>query len=134
MEVARVSLDDTATGRGRGLARAVVRAHNKRDNRAVIARVWKGKFRTAEKAEAIAHTQRTGIEGYKRCAGNRGAWLLSRDLGDGTTEVVTLSFWESIESIREFAGDDIEKAVFYPEDDRYLVDRDLTVSHYEVAE
>jgi hypothetical protein len=36
-------------------------------------------------------------------------------------------------SLRFFAGQDIEKAVFYPEDDRFLVERDLSVHHYEVA-
>lgn len=64
--------------------------------------------------------------------GNAGAWILSRDLADGRTEIVTLSFWESEEAIRGFAGDRIEQAVFYPEDDRYLVDRDLTVTHYQI--
>jgi hypothetical protein len=43
------------------------------------------------------------------------------------------SFWESREAIEGFAGQDIEKAVFYPEDDRFLVERDLSVRHYEVA-
>jgi hypothetical protein len=41
--------------------------------------------------------------------------------------------WESMDAIRAFAGDDPEQAVFYPEDDRFLIDRDLTVAHYEVA-
>jgi hypothetical protein len=41
--------------------------------------------------------------------------------------------WESRAAIEGFAGQDISRAVFYPEDDRYLIDRDLTVSHYEVA-
>ncbi|HZD68826.1 MAG TPA: hypothetical protein VFA45_07890 [Actinomycetes bacterium] len=35
-------------------------------------------------------------------------------------------------ALTAFAGTDPEKAVFYPEDDRYLIDRDLTVDHYEV--
>jgi hypothetical protein len=33
---------------------------------------------------------------------------------------------------REFAGDDIARAIFYPEDDRFLVERDLTAAQYEV--
>jgi hypothetical protein len=37
------------------------------------------------------------------------------------------------DSIRAFAGEDIEQAVFYPEDDRFLVERDVTVRHYEVV-
>jgi heme-degrading monooxygenase HmoA len=48
-------------------------------------------------------------------------------------EFFLVSLWESEESIRQFAGDDIEKAVFYPEDDRFLVERDNHVSHYEVV-
>jgi hypothetical protein len=32
-----------------------------------------------------------------------------------------------------FAGDDIDQAVFYPDDDSYLVDRETTVTHYQVA-
>lgn len=46
--------------------------------------------------------------------------------------IVMFSLWDSMDAVRRFAGDDPEIAVFYPEDDRYLVDRDLTVRHYEV--
>jgi heme-degrading monooxygenase HmoA len=59
--------------------------------------------------------------------------MFTRDLGDGRTEIVTLSFWQSREVIAGFAGDDISQAVFYPEDERYLVDRETTVTHYEVV-
>ncbi|WP_324276862.1 hypothetical protein [Blastococcus brunescens] len=58
--------------------------------------------------------------------------MLTRDLDDGRTEILTLSFWKSREVIAGFAGDDISRAVFYPEDDRYLVDREATVTHFEV--
>jgi heme-degrading monooxygenase HmoA len=47
-------------------------------------------------------------------------------------EFLTLSFWDSEDAIRGFAGEDIGKAVFYPEDDSYLVDREERVQHYEV--
>jgi heme-degrading monooxygenase HmoA len=69
--------------------------------------------------------------GYRRTPGNRGAWLLRRTEGD-RTEIVALSFWDSQKAIEGFAGEDIGKAVFYPEDDRFLVERDLRVTHYEV--
>jgi hypothetical protein len=45
---------------------------------------------------------------------------------------VTISFWDSRESIVAFAGDDIDRAVFYPEDDRFLIDRETTVKHFTV--
>jgi heme-degrading monooxygenase HmoA len=69
---------------------------------------------------------------YKATPGNRGAWMLRRDLGE-LTEIVTFSLWESMDAVRAFAGEDPERAVFYPEDERYLVERDLTVTHYDVV-
>jgi heme-degrading monooxygenase HmoA len=99
----------------------------------MIARIWRGAVRTADGDAYVSYVARTGIAEYAACSGNRGAWLLRRDLGDGLTEIVTVSLWESRESIVEFAGGDIEKAVFYPEDDRYLVERDRTVKHFEVS-
>ena len=33
-----------------------------------------------------------------------------------------------------FADNDIGAAKYYPEDDEYLIDRDSTVAHFEVAE
>ena len=50
----------------------------------------------------------------------------------GLTEFVLLSFWDGMESVGRFAGPEPDKAVFYPEDDRFLVERDLEVQHYEV--
>ena len=44
-----------------------------------------------------------------------------------------LRLWDSIDAIKAFAGDDYETAVFYPEDDRYLVERDRTCTHWEVV-
>jgi hypothetical protein len=38
------------------------------------------------------------------------------------------------DAIKAFAGEDIDAAVYYPEDERYLVERDATVLHYEVAD
>jgi heme-degrading monooxygenase HmoA len=75
--------------------------------------------------------QQTGIEGYQRTPGNRGAWLLWRVEAD-RAEFITLSFWESPAAIEAFAGQDIDKAVFYPDDEQFLIERDLTVQHYEV--
>jgi heme-degrading monooxygenase HmoA len=50
----------------------------------------------------------------------------------GKTEIVTLSMWDSMEAIEAFAGEDADVAVFYPEDDRFLIERDEFVSHYVV--
>jgi len=100
--------------------------------RVMIARTWRGAVRAEDAPAYAAYVQKTGIEGYQRTPGNCGAWLLWRVEGD-QAEFVTVSFWESRASIEAFAGQDIEKAVFYPDDERFLIERDLTVHHYEVA-
>ncbi|HEY6296913.1 MAG TPA: hypothetical protein VIX15_14720 [Streptosporangiaceae bacterium] len=97
----------------------------------MIARTWRGVVRAQDADAYSAYVQRTGIEGYERTPGNRGAWLLRRTEGE-RTEILTLSFWESREAIEGFAGHDIDQAVFYPDDDQFLIERDLTVRHYEV--
>jgi hypothetical protein len=98
----------------------------------VIARIWRGVVRAQDAASYANYIQETGIADYKKTPGNCGAWLISRAEGD-RAEIITLSFWESREAIEGFAGQDISKAVFYPEDDKYLIERDRTVRHYEVA-
>ena len=98
----------------------------------MIARMWRGKVRTEQTHEYVEYINGTGIREYRQTPGNRGAQMWTRDLGDGTTEVITVSWWDSLESIRGFAGDDIEAAVFYSEDDDYLVDRGTRVTHFEV--
>ena len=97
----------------------------------MIARIWRGAVRAEDAAAYTGYVQETGIDGYKRTPGNLGAWLLRRADGD-LAEFITVSFWESRQAIQGFAGQDIDNAVFYPEDDRFLVERDLTVRHYEV--
>lgn len=100
--------------------------------RGMIARIWRGAVRAEDATAYAAYVQKTGIESYQRTPGNRGAWLLWRVEGDHA-EFITVSFWESRAAIEAFAGQDIEKAVFYPDDEQFLIERDLTVHHYEVA-
>ncbi|MBW9111164.1 hypothetical protein JNB63_19820 [Microbacterium trichothecenolyticum] len=87
-------------------------------------------IRTEDRDEYVAYVERTGIAEYRARAGNKDAWTLTRELADGLTEILTVSRWDSLDSIRGFAGDDIDRAVYYPEDDRFLVERDDTVRHY----
>ena len=98
----------------------------------MIARMWRGWVRTEDRDAYVAYIEGTGMAEYRQTPGNRGAHMLTRDLPDGRTEIVTLSFWDSREVIHGFAGEDISRAVFYPEDDRYLVGREDTVTHFEV--
>lgn len=98
----------------------------------MIARIWRGATRAADAPAYVEYLRGTGLKAYRSTPGNRGAWILWREVGD-RAEFVAVSFWVSRDAIRAFAGDDIDQAVFYPEDDRYLVERGLTAEHYQVA-
>ena len=99
----------------------------------MIARTWRGWTRPEDTDAYAAYIQATGLAEYTSTPGNRGAYLLHRRDGH-RTEFIAVSFWDDHDSIAAFAGDDIEAAVFYPEDDRFLIDRETTVNHYMVTE
>jgi heme-degrading monooxygenase HmoA len=95
-----------------------------------VVRVWRGVIRTQERDEYVEYVERTGMRQYRATPGNLDAWILTRDLGDGASEILTVSRWESMNAVRAFAGADVDRAVYYPEDDDFLVERDEIVRHY----
>jgi len=97
----------------------------------MIARIWRGWTRHEDTEAYARYIVETGIAAYKKTAGNQGAYVVSRRDGD-RTEFLTFSLWDSRDAIAAFAGEDIHQAVFYPEDDRYLIDRETTVHHFDV--
>jgi heme-degrading monooxygenase HmoA len=97
----------------------------------MIARIWRGAVAQPDGDAYARYMQDTGVAGYARTPGNRGVWMLRRDI-QGKTEFVMFTLWDSMEAIKAFAGEQPELAVFYPEDERYLVERDEVVSHFEV--
>ena len=99
----------------------------------MIARIWRGWTRRDDADAYVDYLRETGIAAYRETPGNAGAHILRRDDGN-RVEFVTLSFWQSRDAIAAFAGDEIDRAVFYPEDDRFLVDREEHVTHYDLIE
>jgi heme-degrading monooxygenase HmoA len=98
----------------------------------MILRTWRGAVRRDDADRYLAHQAATGIRGYRETPGNLGAVVLRRDRGE-LCEVVTMSFWDSMDAVRRFAGDDPDRATFYPGDDELLVEKDLHVDHFEVV-
>ena len=97
----------------------------------MIARIWRGVTRAADADAYMDYLRTTGIKEYEVTPGNRGVQVLRSVHGDEAGWVL-ISFWESLDAIRAFAGDDVTRAVFYPEDEHFLLRKDLTVTHYEV--
>jgi heme-degrading monooxygenase HmoA len=98
----------------------------------MIARVWRGATRARDAAAYTAYLERTGVHECKATPGNRGVTVLQRIVGD-RAEFVFISYWNALEDVKAFAGADIAVARFFPEDDAYLIERELTVAHYDVA-
>jgi len=97
----------------------------------VIARSWHGRVPRARADAYARYLERTGLADYRATPGNVGVIVLRRDDGD-VTHFTLLTFWESLDAIRRFAGDDAERARYYPEDDDYLLEREPFVTHYDV--
>jgi heme-degrading monooxygenase HmoA len=98
----------------------------------MIARTWAGATRAADADAYLDYLHATGLADYRGTPGNRGVLALRRIEGE-RAEFLLITLWESEDAIRGFAGDDIGRAVFYPEDDRFLVAREERVNHYEVV-
>jgi len=98
----------------------------------MIARIWTGATRDEDADAYEQYMREVAVPGYTGVAGHRTLLMLRRPRGDGNTEFTMVTCWDDMQSIVAFAGPDPERAVFYPGDEQFLVDRDLTVRHYEV--
>ena len=98
----------------------------------MIARTWAGATRAADADPYLAYLHDTGFAEYRATPGNRGVLALRRVQGD-RAEFLLLTLWDSEDAIRRFAGNDIGRAVYYPEDERFLIAKGEHVNHYEVV-
>ena len=108
-----------------------------------IERVWSART-TADKLGAYAeYFRRVVVPELAAVAGYRGHRLLQRRMasdaasGPGPAaeaiEIVVVTEWESLDVIRGFAGDDVDRAVVHDEAAALFSDYDRTVRHYEVV-
>jgi len=99
-----------------------------------ILREWRAEIRRALNDEYVEYVRSTGLATYRATRGNLGAVVATRDLDDERTEIVTLSWWSDRHAIESFAGADIDRARYFPEDDLYLLTKPDYVRHYESSE
>lgn len=98
----------------------------------MIARLWSARSSPAEAPAYVEHLESHVLPATRAIAGYTGAMLLERE-NDGTVELIVITIWESLDSIRGFAGADIESAVVADEAAAVLTDFDDRVRHYEIA-
>lgn len=99
----------------------------------MITRLWRGWAIAGEPADAYDRHYRTEVLDHLRdVPGFRGARLLRRTVGE-EVEFVSLTFFDDLDAIRGFAGDDPDTAVVAEEARRVLVRWDVAVAHFETA-
>ena len=96
----------------------------------MIARLWRGLAGTPAGADAYQqHVTTQVLPALRGIEGHRGARVLRHD-----QEFIVVTFWESMDAIRKFAGADPERAVVEPEAQAVLTSYDQRVKHYEVVQ
>ena len=96
----------------------------------MITRLWHG-YTKPQDADTYHQMLLTSIlPGIHRIAGYEGSYVLRRNVGD-EVEFVTLTFWESLDAVREFAGPDYERSVIAPDAAKLLTRHDARSVHYD---
>lgn len=99
----------------------------------MITRVWRGRT-SAAKADAYeSFLKETAYPDYGRVPGNRG-WILLRRPAAEETEFLFVSFWDSMDAVRRYAGDDPERPKYYAEDKAALLELPEKVEHFEIVD
>jgi heme-degrading monooxygenase HmoA len=99
----------------------------------MIARLWRGATRAVDADAYWDYLQETGLSDYTTTPGNMGAFALRRNVGD-RTEWLMISLWRSLDDIRAFAGDDVERARYYPRDEAFLISHEDRVEHFDAVQ
>lgn len=97
----------------------------------MIARIWHGKTSVENYETYSEFLKNVAVPDYKKTKGFKELTFL-RDIVNNEGHFTLITFWENLEVIKNFAGDDFEKAKYYPEDDGFLLEFEEKVQHHEV--
>ncbi len=98
----------------------------------MISRIWHGKVPTSKAKAYREFLNARAIPDYQSVEGNVGVYILEQAEGE-VTHFLTLSFWESMEVIQDFTGQDAGVAKYYSEDKDFLLEFEPRVAHYKVV-
>ena len=98
----------------------------------MIARLWFGRTKAEDYDAYLAYLEESGVAELRRTPGNRGVMVLRRLDGE-EAEFGVMSFWDSVEDVKAFAGEDVYVARYFPDDKRFLLEFTPRLKHYEVA-
>ncbi len=97
----------------------------------MIARIWHGRTKVEDYEAYTEFTKSRAIPDYRNTNGFLKLVFL-RNMSENAGHFTLITFWENLEVIKNFAGEDVEKAKYYPEDENFLLEFEEKVVHYEV--
>jgi heme-degrading monooxygenase HmoA len=98
----------------------------------VIARMWFGRTKADDYDAYLAYLEDSGVAELKKTPGNQGVMVVRRLDGD-EAEFGVISFWDSLDDVKAFAGEDVDLARYFPNDERFLLEFTPRLKHFEVA-
>ncbi|HKE54068.1 MAG TPA: antibiotic biosynthesis monooxygenase [Actinomycetota bacterium] len=98
----------------------------------MIARMWFGRTKAEDNDAYLAYLEESGVAELRQTPGNQGVMVVRRLDGD-EAEFGVISFWSSLEDVKAFAGEDVDVARYFPDDERFLLEFTPRLKHFEVA-
>ena len=98
----------------------------------LIARIWRGQTLATMADEYTKYLYEEGVCTIAKIPGNRGVQML-RMVDDAIADFQVVSYWDSVEAIKLFAGEDYEKVHSLPDDPKFMIGGAPTVRHFEVV-
>lgn len=97
----------------------------------MIARIWRGAVPVSKGGAYLGLLRTVALPEYLAIQGNRGGWCLHRTEGLAV-QFQMLTFWDDVEAIQRFVGDDDSIVRYHDFDSDYLIEMEARVEHYEV--
>ena len=97
----------------------------------MIVRMWNGIVDAAKADEYAEFMKQRAAPDYGSVDGLQKLLFLRKNEAD-IAHFLLVTHWDSMESVKKFAGERPEKAKYYPEDDEFLLEKEETSALYEV--
>ncbi len=97
----------------------------------MIARIWHGTTAIEHFEEYTELMKTIAIPDYSKTPGFKDLTFLRSKIS-GVAHFTLITYWDNLEVIKKFAGEDYTKAKYYPEDRKYLLEFEAEVAHHEV--
>ena len=98
----------------------------------MIAGVWHGRTSSDRAEEYRQYLFDVGVKRIAALPGNRGVqMMMAKTAGHG--EFMVISFWDSVDVIKGYAGADYTRVHDLPRDADFLIDKEPLVHHFDLG-